>query len=132
MVACLAAVVLGLLVGVTGSFSQERGLLAAAVAVAVLVLAVVASGLMAAARSGAGLAFVSWFLVVAALSLGRPEGDVIIAARVPGYLWLYGGSVLGGVALLPDYRRLASRGRTVASESSATEARASAGRAGYR
>jgi hypothetical protein len=39
---------------------------------------------------------------VLVLTYGRPEGDVIIAADLPGYLYLFGGVVvLAALATLP-------------------------------
>ncbi len=105
------AVAVGVLVGLCGSFFQQRGPVASVLAVLVTAVAIVLSGVATAARTGAVLAFLGWFLTVTALSLGRPEGDVVIAASSRGYVWIYGGALVGAAAMVPNYPRLASSTR---------------------
>lgn len=107
----LLAACLGLLAGVFGSFLQQRGLPASLLAVVLTAVVIVLSGVATAARTGAVVAFATWFVTVTALSLGRPEGDVIIAAAPRGYVWIYGGAVAGAAAMVLNYGRLASRSR---------------------
>ena len=43
-----------------------------------------------------------WRVSVLLFTAGRPEGDVVIAADVPGYAYLFGGVlVLGVLSALP-------------------------------
>lgn len=111
LLAFLLAACLGVLVGVCGSFFQQRGVGASIAAVVVTAVVIVLSGLTTAARTGAVVAFATWFVTVTALSLGRPEGDVIIAAAPRGYVWIYGGALVGAAAMVLNYERLASRTR---------------------
>jgi hypothetical protein len=102
LVLALAALA-GLAVGVVGTFLHRIfvlhlpvGLvagLALSVAVMVYATAVVAS------RVGAVAAFLGWLLAVASLSLARPEGDVVLAAQPVGYVWLFGGTLIGGLCI---------------------------------
>ncbi|RKE20968.1 DUF6113 family protein [Streptomyces sp. TLI_171] len=48
-------------------------------------------------KLGAGAALGGWFLVLAVLLAPRPEGDLVLSATLPAYLYLFGGSVIGVV-----------------------------------
>jgi Family of unknown function (DUF6113) len=75
------------------------------------------AGLAARSRSGAAAAAAGWLLVVLALSVRRPEGDLVVPGTALGYAWLLGGTVLAGLAvswpyaLLPRHDRPPSAGR---------------------
>lgn len=45
----------------------------------------------------------AWFVPVLVLSTRRPEGDLVIAARPAGYVFLLGGSVLIGLVIAMPY-----------------------------
>ncbi|MFE0463792.1 DUF6113 family protein [Kitasatospora sp. NPDC058965] len=103
-VACyLVLFVLGLLVGLCGSFVQALwdpfGVLLALLASA----AVFYGGLRAAGtKLGAGAAMIGWFLSTIVLAAPRPEGDFVLSSGAGSYLYLFGGLGLGLVcASLP-------------------------------
>jgi uncharacterized protein DUF6113 len=66
----------------------------------------VVAGVATRSRSGAALAAAGWLLVVLALSVKRPEGDLVVPGTGLGYAWLLGGTVLAGVALSWPYALL--------------------------
>jgi flavin reductase (DIM6/NTAB) family NADH-FMN oxidoreductase RutF len=76
------------------------GLVIAMAAEATLLLA---GGTALGSRWGAALPAGTWLLTVLALSLPRPEGDLIIAANPAGYAFLLLGTVVAGlsVSLVP-------------------------------
>ena len=118
----LGALVAGAAVGLAGAFVQGARvrvgdlalpwglLLAVAATVALLVLA---RSLGGGSAWPARAAVVGWAATVVPLSLGRPEGDVVLTSRWSGLLYLLAGVVAAGVALAlppgPPRRREASR-----------------------
>jgi hypothetical protein len=107
------ALVCGLLAGCAGSFLQEGVLRVAGTALPVGVVAALAltvcvvagAGRRLASRTGAAAALAGWMVATIAVSLPRPEGDVVVAADVAGFVWLYGGALLGGACTFPAYGR---------------------------
>lgn len=103
--------VAGLVSGVLGSFHQAWtarvggvGLpVGAAVCLVVALAVVVAAGRVTGSRVGALSAFVGWMVAVLVLTLPRPEGDLVVPGTPGGYLWLFGGTVLGAGALAWPY-----------------------------
>ncbi|HSF26491.1 MAG TPA: DUF6113 family protein [Actinomycetes bacterium] len=104
-------VVVGFGVGLIGSFSQAAtrtlvgvdlpvGLVASLV---VTLAVIVGAGLSTGSRVGAGLAFAGWLLATMVMAVKRPEGDLVVAATPLGLVWLFGGTVLGGLALAWPY-----------------------------
>jgi hypothetical protein len=102
-------VALGFVIGAGGSFLQARTLglgvrwpFGALFAVLVLAAVGFSAGLLARSRLGLGMVAAGWVISVLVFTAGRPEGDVIIAADVPGYLYLFGGvAALGVVSVVP-------------------------------
>lgn len=105
----IGLVALGFLVGAGGSFLQARTLglgvrwpIGALFAVLVLAAVGFSAGLVARSRLGLGMVAAGWVISVLVFTAGRPEGDVIIAADLPGYLYLFGGvAALGVVSAVP-------------------------------
>jgi uncharacterized protein DUF6113 len=50
-------------------------------------------------KLGATVPWAGWMVPVVVLSTGRPEGDVLIAGDLAGYLFIVGGMVAGGIAI---------------------------------
>lgn len=106
-------VLAGALVGVVGSFQHGNEFYLGGVGVpfglvlglVLTALVTVTAGLGTRSRSGAGLALAGWVLSVLLMSSQRPEGDLIVAATPLGMIWLFGGTVLGGICLAWPYRR---------------------------
>jgi hypothetical protein len=104
-----ALALLGLLVGSGGAFLQAYTVrlgtrLPAGTVFALLVLGAVAfsAALVARSKLGLGVVAVGWLTSVIVFTYGRPEGDVVIAADLPGYTYLFGGVVvLGALSALP-------------------------------
>ncbi len=102
-------VALGFVIGVGGSFLQAatvglgvRWPLGALFSVLVLGAVGFSAGLLTRSRLGLGMVAAGWVISVLVFTAGRPEGDVIIAADVPGYLYLFGGVLtLGVVSVVP-------------------------------
>ena len=100
---------LGFVVGAGGSFLQARtvGLgvrwpVGAVFAIVVLGAVGLSAGLVARSRLGLGLVAAGWVVSVLRFTAGRPEGDIVIAADLPGYLYLFGGvTALGVVSAVP-------------------------------
>ena len=103
--------VIGLGIGLIGSFSQGAtwellgvdlplGLVAGLVATLIVI---VGAGLLTGSRLGAVLAFLGWLLATTVMALKRPEGDLVVPATAYGLVWLFGGTVLGGLALAWPY-----------------------------
>lgn len=101
------AVLGGLGAGLLGSFvhgSDALGLPVGLVTALGLSLAVfAAAGLAGRSRAPAALAVTGWLLIVLALSLRRPEGDLVVPGTLPGYLWLLGGLLAAGLAVSLPY-----------------------------
>jgi len=51
------------------------------------------------AKSAAAVPWVTWMAVVIAASSPRAEGDLLITGDLPGYLFMIGGMVTGGLAV---------------------------------
>jgi hypothetical protein len=51
------------------------------------------------AKPGAAVPWVTWMAVVIAASSQRAEGDLLITGDLPGYLFIVGGMVAGGLAV---------------------------------
>jgi hypothetical protein len=103
----VAALLAGGAVGLLGSFVHgytTHGVpLGIIVALALSGAVFATSGLAARARSAALFAAGGWLLVVATLSLQRPEGDLVVPASTLGYCWLLGGALVAGVCLAWPY-----------------------------
>lgn len=105
----IGLVALGFVIGAGGSFLQARTLglgvrwpLGALFAVSVLAAVGFSAGLLARSRLGLGMVAAGWVISVLVFTSARPEGDVIIAADLPGYLYLFGGvAALGVVSVVP-------------------------------
>lgn len=99
--------VAGVAAGVLGSFVHAyrvSGLPVGLLVALALDLAVLATaGLAAGGRSGALTAAAGWLLTVLALSVQRPEGDLVVPATTLGYSWLFGGTVLAAASLALPY-----------------------------
>lgn len=67
-------------------------------------------------RVGAALPGVLWFVVVAALQIRRPEGDLVVPGSLPGLLFLLLGSISAAVPVgsTPPRRTTPSGERTPA------------------
>ncbi|MBB2913485.1 hypothetical protein FHS43_004789 [Streptosporangium becharense] len=102
---------LGLLTGVLGAFQHSWYIRPVPVSalVCVALLFGVSYGAGRAMRGrGTALAFtVGWALVTMVWIAGRPEGDLVIANDLSGYVYLYGGLValVTGVMLSPQSDR---------------------------
>ncbi|WP_344600863.1 DUF6113 family protein [Sporichthya brevicatena] len=100
---------LGFVLGAGGSFLQARTVFAGVrwplgcVFVLVVLGAVALSaGMLTRSRLAVGTLAAGWVISVLVFTAGRPEGDVIIAADLAGYLYLFGGvTVLAVVSSLP-------------------------------
>lgn len=108
----------GALVGLAGSFLQAaRGSVGAVplpwgivVALSASLAVFLGAGLLTRHRLGALAAGLGWLVAVGLLTVPRPEGDVVLAARDrAAYVWLYGGVALAALALAPAYDALARR-----------------------
>lgn len=92
VLAYLAAVLLGALVGVAGSLVQAAwppgGTLLALAAVGALCYG---AGVATRGRGGGFAAGGGWLLAVIAVSLNRPEGDFVFASGLGPQLFLFGG-----------------------------------------
>lgn len=101
-------VMLGLLMGVLGGFQHSwyvRPVPVSAIACVALLFAVTYGAGRATRGKAAPLAFAAgWALVTVIWTSGRPEGDLVIANDLSGYLYLYGGlvAVVMGVMLSPS------------------------------
>lgn len=102
-----ALVMLGLVMGVVGAFQHSWYVWPVPVSAVgcVLVLFAVCSGAGRAMRGRAAalVPAAAWLVVTMIFLGGRPEGDVVIANNLAGYLYLYGGlaAILAAVLLSP-------------------------------
>lgn len=96
-------VVLGVLLGVVGSFTfswAAAGLPMAAVLLAVVNFAVFRfAGWAMEGKLGAVAVAAPWLIVVVLLSSPRPEGDLIVTGTLAGYLFIFGGSIAAVAAM---------------------------------
>lgn len=103
IVAYVVLFVLGALVSLCGSFVQTlwapAGLLLALAATA----AVFYGGLrLTGTKLGAGMPMIGWFLMLLVVMAPRPEGDLVLAASLTSYAYLFVGAVSGVIcATLP-------------------------------
>lgn len=92
------AVLLGLLAGAAGSFLQAASIgplpYGIVLALALTLAAFRVAGRAAGRTSGAAAAAVGWVVAVFLLLLPRPEGDLVLPARVLSYVWMLGGLLL--------------------------------------
>jgi hypothetical protein len=105
--------VLGFALGVVGSFlySETAGPVPVAAVVFVLINLV---GLWLAGRAmgtplGALVPAGTWLLVVLFLSAKRPEGDLVIAGTLSGYVFMVGGMLAALVAVVAAMSRSGGR-----------------------
>ncbi|MCD0447945.1 DUF6113 family protein [Actinocorallia sp. API 0066] len=90
----------GALVGLIGAFQYNRSILVCLLVVAFTFLAVRGAGWASGARTGALVPAVAWVVTTGALSVSRPEGDVIVTNSTGGLLFLFGGVVAALAAVL--------------------------------
>lgn len=99
--------VAGTAVGLLGSFTFAYTAAALPVGLVVAVslqLAVLTTaGLAARSRGAAALAGSGAFVATLALTVPRPEGDLVVPATVLGYSWLVGGLVATAIAIAVPY-----------------------------
>ncbi|WP_460354053.1 DUF6113 family protein [Actinoallomurus acanthiterrae] len=92
-----ALAVLGLFLGVVGSF--EFSWTAGSVPVAAILLSLVEfaafrfAGWGMSGRLGVAAIAVPWLIVVVLLSSRRPEGDLIVTGTTGGYVFIFGGAI---------------------------------------
>lgn len=95
--------VLGVLVGIYGSFYYAMSLagvpLGALVAVFVNFLMCRAAGRAMRTRLGALLPAIGWLVTVVVFSSERSEGDLLITGTVSGYIFLFGGIIAAAIAV---------------------------------
>jgi len=103
----------GVVVGLLGSFQQGWRLMlggvdlpvGAVLGLALTLATVVWAGVVSRSRVGAALTFFGWMSAVLVLAMPRPEGDLIVPGTVAGYVWLFGGTLLGAAAMAWPYGR---------------------------
>lgn len=102
--------ILGGVFGVVGAFAQDWSVgpvpLVSIVLVALVFLMAWASGKAMGGRLGAFVPALVWGVVVFFLQLRRPEGDLVVSATLPGYLFVVGGMIAAviGIMLVPPAR----------------------------
>jgi len=105
--------VLGALQGMIGSFNYSRSpvpLLAIVLALVILATCVLAGWGMG--TFGGGLApAIGWIIASFVLSMGRPNGSIIITNTAAGQWYLYGGSLAAVVGAATAYVLWARRSR---------------------
>lgn len=100
-------VMLGLLMGVLGGFEHSWYIrpvpVSALVCVALLFAITYGAGRMTRGKAAALSFAMGWALITMIWITGRPEGDLVIANDLSGYVYLYGGlaAVAVGVLLAP-------------------------------
>ncbi len=104
--------VLGLLIGMIGSFQYSRGPASlAAIGFDLLILAVCVLGSHGMRAPGGGmLPAVGWFIAAVVLSLGTPSGSVIIADSAAGKWFLFGGAACAAAGGVYSYARWSRQG----------------------
>lgn len=96
-------VVLGLLVGVLGSF--EFSWTMASVPIAAVILTVAdfavfrAAGWAMQSRLGVAATAVPWLVVTVLLSTRRAEGDLVVTGTLAGYVYIFGGAIAAVAAV---------------------------------
>jgi Family of unknown function (DUF6113) len=106
----LLALLAGAAAGVMGSFtfaytnaSWPVGLL---VGLSLCLAVFVTAGLALRSRGATAVAVAGWLVTVGALSMQRPEGDLVVPATTLGYCWLLLGILVGGLSLAVPYATL--------------------------
>jgi hypothetical protein len=101
--------VLGLALGVVGSFLYSGTVAALPVAAVALTLINLICLWMAGRAMGTPLGAVipaaTWLLVVLLMSAKRPEGDLVIAGTLSGYVFMVGGMIAALVAVVSALTR---------------------------
>lgn len=105
LLAALATVLLGVLVGLLGSFHHASTLsvggvrwpVGLVVSLAALVLAQVLARDALPLGIGPVLVLLAWVVAVATFGTSRPEGDLVVSSDGAGQTFLYGGFLLGVV-----------------------------------
>jgi Family of unknown function (DUF6113) len=96
--------VLGVLLGVIGSFEfswQLGGVPVAAIFLSLVNLAAFrAAGWAMEAKLGAVIPAVLWMIILVVLSSRRPEGDLVVTGTTPGYVYMFGGAVAALAAIV--------------------------------
>lgn len=99
-----ALAMLGAIIGLIGSFNYSWT--AGGVPVAALLLAAGNFGVLLSAGRGMGgklgalVPAAAWMLVIIVMQTRRPEGDLPITGTVEGYLFIVGGMVAAGLAIV--------------------------------
>ena len=110
--ACVASVLGGGGAGLLGSFAHARSARTPAlgelpvglvVALALSLSVFCLAGFATRSRAPVACSVLGWLAVVLFLSVQRPEGDLVVPATTPGYVWLLGGTVVAGVAVTRRY-----------------------------
>jgi hypothetical protein len=111
--AALGLVALGFVVGAGGCFLQARTVevgvrwpVGALLVLLVLAAVGLSAGLLARSRLGPVMVTAGWVISVLVFLASRPEGDVVIGANLPGYLYLLGGVFVLGVVCVVPYSEL--------------------------
>jgi hypothetical protein len=96
--------VLGVLLGVIGSFQFSWEIANIPVAAVILCLVNLAvfrtAGWAVESRLGAVVPSVLWIIIVLVLSSRRPEGDLVVTGTIPGYVYIFGGAVAALIAIV--------------------------------
>ena len=95
--------VLGVLVGVIGSFEfawAAGGVPVAAILLSLVNLAVFrAAGWAMESKLGAVVPALLWMIILFVLASRRPEGDLVVTGTTAGYVYMFGGAVAALVAI---------------------------------
>jgi hypothetical protein len=96
--------VLGVLLGVIGSFEfswQLAGVPVAAIFLSLVNLAAFrAAGWAMESKLGAVIPAALWMIILVVLSSRRPEGDLVVTGTTPGYVYMFGGAVAALAAIV--------------------------------
>jgi hypothetical protein len=96
--------VLGVLLGLLGSF--EFSWTAGGVPIAAILLVLVnlaafrAAGWATESKLGAVVPAALWMVILLVLSAKRPEGDLVVTATMPGYVYMFGGAAAALAAIV--------------------------------
>lgn len=111
MLGAVVAGALGIGVGLLGAFVHAISVRALGIALPVGLLPALAghgallvgTGILLRSRLVLMAPAGGWALGVFPLAVPRPEGDLVVAATLPGYVFLLGGAVLIGACLTVPY-----------------------------
>ena len=96
--------VVGVLLGVLGSFEFSWGIGSvpvAAIALSLVNLAVFrAAGWAMESRLGAVVPAAPWMIILIVLSSRRPEGDLVVTGTTAGYVYMFGGVLAALIAIV--------------------------------